>query len=92
MCVYVCVCVYIYMCIYVYMNNSIRIIFIKNQIYIIKIKINNTHFIMIKYSITTIFIKIEYFFICIKWFLHISFITNQYAIRFNAATESQILS
>ena len=48
-------------------NNSIRIIFIKIiiKINIIKINMNNTHFILIKYKITRIFIKIEYIFICI---------------------------
>ena len=46
-------------------NNSIWIIFIKIIVKsnIIKININNTHFIIIKYSITRIFIKIDYIFI-----------------------------
>ena len=49
-------------------NNTIRIIFIKFiiKINIIKININITHFIIIKYSITRIFIKIEYIFIRIQ--------------------------
>ena len=49
-------------------SNSIRIIFIKViiNINIIKININNTYFIIIKYSITRIFIKLEYIFICMQ--------------------------
>ena len=57
-------------------NNSIRIIFIETiiKINIIKIYTKNTHFITRKYSITRIFIEIEYISICvqgsIKFFKH----------------------
>ena len=50
------------------MNNSIRIVFIKIiiNLSIIKIYINNTHFITRKYDITRIFTKVEYIFICVQ--------------------------
>ena len=49
------------------MNNSTRIIkIIIVKVNAIRICIKNTHFLIIKYNITKIFIKIEYIFICIK--------------------------